>query len=201
MNKLILASASPRRRELLLQIGMEFETLPAKGEEKLPDREKLAPCEVVEKLSEQKAEEVFGKLSQDAGEFPIVIGADTVVALEGQIMGKPGDRQEAVAMLSRLQGRAHQVYTGVTLIRKREAGKPPVKITFHEKTQVVMYPMSGEEISAYVDTGEPADKAGAYGIQGRGAAFIREIRGDYYNVVGLPIGKLYQELKNLEKDK
>lgn len=194
MNKIILASASPRRRELLTQIGMEYEVIPAEGEEKLPAG-KASPSEIVEILSEQKAGEVFERLLKEKRRDFLVIGADTVVALEGKVMGKPGSRQEAVAMLTRLQGRSHQVYTGVTLIAQEGGNDQPHKITFHEKTDVVMYPMSEAEINAYVDTGEPADKAGAYGIQGKCAAFIREIHGDYNNVVGLPVSRLYQEMR------
>lgn len=194
MNKIILASASPRRRELLTQIGMEYEVIPAEGEEKLPAG-KASPSEIVEILSEQKAGEVFERLLKEKRRDFVVIGADTVVALEGKVMGKPGSRQEAVAMLTRLQGRSHQVYTGVALIAQEGGNDQPHKITFHEKTDVVMYPMSEAEINAYVDTGEPADKAGAYGIQGKCAAFIREIHGDYNNVVGLPVSRLYQEMR------
>lgn len=230
MNKVILASASPRRRELLTQIGMEYEVIPARGEEKLPQSRakgsadcaadcggecslncsadceessgggaELPPSEIVELLSAQKAEEVFERLLKEKRSFFTVIGADTVVALEGEVMGKPGSRQEAVSMLTRLQGRSHQVYTGVTLIAQSGEKEPPRQVTFHEKTDVVMYPVSEAEISAYVDTGEPMDKAGAYGIQGRCAAFIREIHGDYNNVVGLPVGRVYQELRRMGK--
>ncbi|MCM1136693.1 MAG: Maf family protein [Clostridium sp.] len=197
MNKIILASASPRRRELLRQIGMEFAVIPSTGEEYLPNREKLAPHEIVESLSEQKAMEVFERLSEEEKVNCIVAGADTVAALENQIMGKPRDKREACAMLSQLQGRVHQVYTGVTLLQGQGAGVPLCKRTFYEKTEVTMYPMTEAEIIAYVDTGEPMDKAGAYGIQGKCAAFIKEICGDYNNVVGLPVGRLYQEMKSL----
>lgn len=240
MNKIILASASPRRRELLQQIGIEFTVIPATGEERLPERgadgtadrapersgnhsadcnanhsmdcganpgadcsvncreRGPAPWKIVEALSAQKAGEVFGGLSEEKRESSIVVGADTVVVLEDEVMGKPGSRKEAGAMLSRLQGSSHQVYTGVTLIKGEGQSEPPRIVTFHEKTEVVMYPMSEAEINAYVDTGEPMDKAGAYGIQGKCAAFIREIHGDYNNVVGLPTGRLYQELKKLQ---
>lgn len=214
MNKVILASASPRRRELLTQIGMEYEVIPALSEEKLPVRKaggscaadcrdgegELPPSEIVELLSAQKAGEVLERLLKEKRSFFTVIGADTVVALEGGVMGKPGSRQEAISMLTRLQGRSHQVYTGVTLIAQNGENEPPRQVTFHEKTDVVMYPMSEAEISAYVDSGEPMDKAGAYGIQGRCAAFIREIHGDYNNVVGLPVGRVYQELKELRRN-
>lgn len=193
MNKIILASASPRRRELLSQIGLEFEVRPGNMEEITKSR---IPSQMVLELSEGKAMNVFERLSEEEQGTFIVIGADTVVAFGDQIMGKPENRRQAAEMLSCLQGNIHQVYTGVTLVRKKEAEKEFSRVSFFEKTSVTMYPMSREEIEAYVDTGEPMDKAGAYGIQGRCAAFIKEIRGDYNNVVGLPTGRLYQEIKN-----
>lgn len=187
--KIILASASPRRRELLHQIGMEFEVLPSQAEENTTSSK---PSEMVKELSYLKAADSFNRLSEEEQKEAIVIGADTVVFYEGQILGKPGCREKAVKMLSLLQGKTHQVYTGVTLLC---AGSRPV--SFYEKTDVTMFPMSEEEIEAYVATGEPMDKAGAYGIQGKCAAYIKEISGDYYNVVGLPIGRLYQEIKKI----
>ncbi len=186
MNKIILASASPRRQELLTQIGMEFKVIPS-GMEEVPQSRQ--PEVVVMELSEGKAGDVFESLPEKEKENSLVIGADTIVAFKGRIMGKPDSRENAQEILSCLQGGIHQVYTGVTLIW--QGGKR----AFYEKTDVVMYPMSMEEIKEYVDTGEPMDKAGAYGIQGQGAAYIKEIRGDYNNVVGLPIGRLYQEMK------
>lgn len=195
MNKIILASASPRRRELLEQLGVEFEIIPSQVEEKMKSME---PSRMVMELSEIKAEDIYNRLSQEEKELSTVIGADTVVALEDQVMGKPQSSSEAIEMLSRLQNNTHQVYTGVTLIFRKGPGKVPSKISFFEKTDVTMYPISSDEIAAYVNTGEPMDKAGAYGIQGRGAAFIKEIHGDYNNVVGLPIGRLYQEMKRYQ---
>lgn len=194
MNKIILASASPRRRELLEQIGLEFEVIPSCVEEKAASR---VPCEMVMELSALKAGDVFDRLKDEEKALSVVAGADTIVVFEGQVMGKPDSRKEAEDMLSLLQGKTHQVYTGVTLIRQKEKGQPPVAVSFYEKTEVTMYPVSSQEIRAYVDTGEPMDKAGAYGIQGKCAAFIQEICGDYYNVVGLPIGRLYQEMKKI----
>ncbi len=199
MNKLILASSSPRRRELLAQIGIPqegciFEVIPSRIEEKATGND---PAEMVRALSAMKAEDVFEIQEKEQREGFLVIGADTVVSLNGQIMGKPADEQDAVRMLTALQGNTHQVYTGVTLICRKKAGMPPSKVTFCEKTDVTMYAMSRKEISDYVNTGEPLDKAGAYGIQGRFAAFIREICGDYNNVVGLPLGRVYQEMKKL----
>lgn len=196
MNKIILASASPRRRELLEQIGMTFEVIPSDIEEKTKSQ---IPSEMVMELSGMKAMDIFEKLSLEERMSAIVTGADTVVALGGHIMGKPADEKAAQEMLSLLQGNTHQVYTGVTMVWQ-EKGQPPSKRTFYEKTDVSMYPMSAEEIRRYVETGEPMDKAGAYAIQGKCAAFIREICGDFYNVVGLPIGRLCQELKKINDE-
>lgn len=185
--KIILASASPRRRELLGQIGLDFQMLVSEVEEKVTTD---VPYLVVEQLSAKKAEAVAKK--PEAEESALVIGADTIVACDGQILGKPKDKQEAVYMLQKLQGRSHQVYTGVTLIYQGEVR------TFHEATEVEFYPMTDAEITAYVETSDPLDKAGAYGIQGYCARYIKGIVGDYNNVVGLPVGRLYQEIKRLE---
>ena len=185
--KLILASASPRRKELLGKIGLKFEIIPAKGEEVVT---KNLPWEVVEELSFQKAKEIADMQKEEC----IVIGSDTIVAKGEKIMGKPKDEADAYQMLSEIAGDVHQVYTGVTLIR---TGKEPKVITFAEKTDVYLYPMNDEEICAYIATKDPMDKAGAYGIQGDFAIHVKGIEGDYYNVVGLPIGKVYQELKQL----
>lgn len=196
--KLILASASPRRRELLDQIGMEFEVMPSGVEEKM---ESTVPYEMVMELSARKARNIFHRLSPEKRNGAVVAGADTVVAVENKILGKPKDEKEAQEMLSLLQGRTHQVYTGVTLIWKEHAqqteGEEMGKTSFYERTDVTMYPMSEEEICAYVESGEPMDKAGAYGIQGKCAAYVKEINGDFYNVVGLPIARLYQEMKKI----
>lgn len=188
--RLILASASPRRREILAQVGAEFEVIPAKGEELLTSTE---PKEAVLQLSCQKAEETAGRLSGDAGNI-VVLGADTIVSLDGAILGKPKDKKDAVRMLGLLNGREHNVFTGVTMIVRGD-GKEQI-ISFYEETRVFMYPMTKEQIQAYTETGEPLDKAGAYGIQGKCAVYIEKIVGDYYNVVGLPVAAIYQ---NLEK--
>ena len=185
--KLILASASPRRKELLGKVGIEFEIIPAKGEEVIT---KTLPWEVVEELSYQKAKEIADLQTEEC----IIIGSDTIVAKDEEIMGKPKDEEDAFRMLSEIAGDVHQVYTGVTLIR---TGNFPKVITFAEKTDVYLYPMTDEEIKAYIATKDPMDKAGAYGIQGDFAIHVKGIAGDYYNVVGLPIGKVYQELKQL----
>ena len=190
--KIYLASASPRRKELLKQVGLSFKTMPSTVEEKIT---KTEPNEVVEELSYQKAVDVCGKLAAEGKEDFVVIGADTVVSCWGRIMGKPEDKEDACLMLRDLQGRSHQVYTGVTLAWKSR-DISPMYFTFSECTDVTMYSMNEEEIKKYVDSGEPMDKAGAYAIQGLCAAYIQGICGDYNNVVGLPVGRVCQELKN-----
>lgn len=188
--KIILASASPRRKELLKQVGISFRTMPSIKEEKVT---KTKPQDVVEELSYQKAVDVCTQLSEQGKEDFVVIGADTVVSCWGKIMGKPEDKEDAYQMLYELQGKSHQVYTGVTLAWKYK-DTPAMFHTFHECTDVTVYPMSEEDIRRYIDSGEPMDKAGAYGIQGLFAAYIQGICGDYNNVVGLPVGRVYQEL-------
>lgn len=230
--KIILASASPRRRELLSQIGLDFEVVVSETEEKITSTE---PAKVVEELSVQKAEAVWEKLcsmtasqgsvtnaerleegsgvsrtdegsevydpEQKSGESTItdiiVLGADTVVACDGKILGKPADTEAAVAMLTMLQGRGHEVYTGVTILYEENGERKT--LTFHEKTTVYFYPMTDAQIREYVATGDPMDKAGAYGIQGFCARYISGIVGDYNNVVGLPVGRVYQELHGLQR--
>lgn len=187
MEKIILASASPRRRELLTQAGFSFEVKVSDAEETITERE---PQKIVEELALRKAKAVAA-----SEENALIIGADTIVAAEGKILGKPHSREEAFAMLSMLQGQTHQVYTGVALILKK-AGTEHTHV-FSEKTDVTMYPMTEQEIGDYIATGEPMDKAGAYGIQGQAAVYIRKIDGDYSNVVGLPIARLYQEMKGI----
>ena len=182
---LILASASPRRRDLLDQIGLNPEIEPSHVVERITSTK---PDLVVMELSEQKATDIA---DQHKGEAVVVIGADTVVAVDNQILGKPDSDSDAVRMLSLIQGRTHQVYTGVTLINCQTG----VKTTFIEQTDVSLFPMTDAEIRAYAATGDPLDKAGAYGIQGVFAAHVKAIHGDYYNVVGLPVGRVYQELK------
>lgn len=185
MKRIILASASPRRKELLEQIGLEFEIIPSTCEEVIT---KQNPGEVVEELSKQKAEDVAKKVSEG-----IIIGSDTIVYHAGRILGKPSDRDEATEMLQGLQGDVHSVFTGVTVIVKENGTK--ICHTFFQETKVRVLPMTDKEIEAYVDTKEPMDKAGAYGIQGRFAAWIEGIEGDYNTVVGLPIAALWQILK------
>ena len=197
--KIILASASPRRRELLQQIGLKFEVIPARGEEIIT---KTVPSEIVCELSMQKAKEVAAlseeQMEEDDNSL-IVIGADTVVCQDGKVMGKPSDRDHAIRMLEKLQGRKHSVYTGVTVLVMKP-GQEIVQHTFFVETKVEVYPMERREIEAYVDTGDPMDKAGAYGIQGCFAAWVKAIEGDYNNVVGLPVSALWQILKDYEME-
>lgn len=186
--EVILASASPRRRELLGQIGINFRIQVSEVEERIGA---VGPDEAVRELSAQKAEAVMAQLAQKEGS--LVIGADTVVSCDGVILGKPVDAEDAKRMLRLLSGRSHEVYTGVTLLH----GENRERYTFAERTVVHFAPMTEEEISDYVATGDPMDKAGAYGIQGICARYITGIEGDYNNVVGLPVGRLYQELKTV----
>ena len=204
MGQIILASQSPRRKELLEQIGLEFEICPAKGEEIIT---KNIPEEVAQELSLQKAMEVAAMVSRYGDEHKelmtpqdiLVIGADTIVAIDSQILGKPKDEADAFRMLSMLSGREHAVYTGVTFVFIDSSGKAGAH-TFFEKTKVQMKELSEEEIIRYVETGDSLDKAGAYGIQGRCAIYIEKIDGDYNNVVGLPVARIYKELQKLGID-
>ena len=186
---IILASGSPRRRELLEQMGIKNYRIV------IPDVDEHveghpAPDALVELLSRRKAEAVGAKAGADA----LVIAADTVVALDGAILGKPHSREEAAAMLAALSGREHAVYTGVTVLRGDKS------VTEHERTAVAFRALTGAEIDAYVSTGEPMDKAGAYGIQGVGALLITGISGDYFNVMGLPVCRLGRVLAEFGVD-
>lgn len=191
MYKVVLASNSPRRKELLTGMGVPFEVIPSHKEEVMT---KKNPSEVVIELSGQKAEDVASQVE----EMTMVIGADTVVAIDDTILGKPKDEEDAVRMIRMLQGRSHSVFTGVSIVIKENKNgedKNTKVIQFAEETKVYVYPMSEEEIRNYVATGEPMDKAGSYGIQGKFATFIQGLEGDYYNVVGFPVARIYQTLK------
>ena len=175
----VLASASPRRTELLEQGNIKHVVMPSHCEEVITSQ---VPSQVVEELSVQKAEDVYQQYeTKNTGDF-LVIGSDTVVAADGTILGKPKDKEQA-----------HQVYTGVTLLIKKDGKK--IRKTFHECSDVHVYPMSKEEIREYIATGEPMDKAGAYGIQGAFGVYICGIEGDYNTIVGLPLARVYQEMK------
>lgn len=174
MEKIILASASPRRRELLTTVGCEFEIVVSDADETL--EEGITPADAVETLARRKCAAV-STLKPDR----VVLAADTLVAIDGNVLGKPAAPDEAKAMLRSLSGREHTVYTGVAVRRGDK------EVFSHEETHVKFRELSDEEIDRYVATGEPMDKAGAYGIQERGALLVEGIRGDYPNVVGLPL--------------
>ena len=183
--QIILASQSPRRRELLERMGFtNFEIIPAAGEETADPS--LTPAQLVETLSMQKAAEVAA-----AHPDALVIAADTVVSIDGAVLGKPDSPEEAARMLSTLSGREHTVFSGLTV---RLGGKA---VTEHASTLVRFRPLAAEEICTYIATGEPMDKAGAYGIQGYGSMLVEGISGDFYNVMGLPVCRLAQILARL----
>lgn len=172
---IILASGSPRRRELLTQMGIDFQVVVSDVNESI-DKD-MPPEDQVYFISRRKAKAV----AQTVGPDKLVIAADTIVALEGKVMGKPHSREEAIEMLTQLSGKTHEVYTGFTL---QLGGKVVTKV---ERTAVTFRPLTSDEIGAYVATGEPMDKAGAYGIQGLGSMLVLGIQGDYFNVMGLPV--------------
>lgn len=179
--RIVLASASPRRRELLEMLRIEnLEIIPAKGEEKVD--EALSPEELVCALSRQKAQEVHDADAQR--ENSVFIGSDTIVYLDGAVLGKPADEDEARRMLRSLSGRSHKVYTGVTVIGNGRT------ISEAEETTVFFRDLTDEEIDAYIATGEPMDKAGAYGAQGIASLFVERLEGDFFNVMGLPVCRL-----------
>lgn len=182
--KVILASKSPRRCELMQQAGFVFDIEPSDKEEIITS---ILPKDIVEELSRQKALDVYKK--HDNKDI-LVIGADTIVSVDNKILGKPKTKQEAYEMLKTLSGRTHEVYTGVCFATNKKIH------TFNECTKVTFYEMTDNDIWSYVNTNDPMDKAGAYGIQGKCAIYIKEINGDYNNVVGLPISRLYHELKS-----
>lgn len=181
MRHIILASASPRRKEILQLADLSFNIMPSDAEEITT---KTEPQEVVMELASIKAKDIYERSDKQS----MVVGADTVVAYKGQILGKPSDEEDARRMLSMLSGQTHEVYTGVCVI---EDGQ--IK-TFYEETKVTFYEISEDEINRYIGTGEPMDKAGSYGIQGKAAVFIKGIEGDYYNVVGFPIARFLHEI-------
>lgn len=188
---IILASASPRRTELLKQAGFTFTVIPSSIEEQ---RTETSPDKLAEDLAFQKAEDVYQSIKQDyTGKDFMVIGADTIVYYDGEVLGKPADEQEAFDMLKMLSDRTHQVYTGLAIILKKADEKQIYLM--HERTDVTFYPISDHELKDYIATGDPLDKAGAYGIQGPFAVHVKKINGDYNNVVGLPIARLYQSLQ------
>jgi septum formation protein len=185
--KIVLASQSPRRKELIGVIAENVEIRPVPCDETLP--EGIGAREAVEYLSKIKNE----ASRQCSAPDEIVISADTVVAVNDRILGKPADKDDARGMLNLLSGKTHQVYTGVTISDSK------AWVTFSEKTDVVFYDLTEQEIEEYISSSEPYDKAGAYGIQGKARVLIKGINGDYFNVVGLPVARLKRELENFIK--
>ena len=191
MYQVILASNSPRRKEILTQVGIDFTVLPSSVEEVIT---KTIPEEVVQELSLQKAQDVATHfVTQQRDDTAIIIGADTVVAINDSILGKPKDDQDASNMIKQLQGNEHSVFTGVSIVICK--GEEQNILQFYEETKVEVNPMTEEEIMSYLSMGDHKDKAGAYGIQGSFGAYIKGIQGDYYNVVGFPIARFVQVLK------
>lgn len=179
---IILASASPRRKELLSMAGINYTCIPSDAAETVP--EGLSASAIPEYLSGLKADAVFCQHPTDT-----VIGSDTIVYIDGRVLGKPGSKSEAYVMLKTLSGRKHTVYTGVTIL------SPGREDRFTSSTEVEFYELSDEEILNYIDSGEPMDKAGAYGIQGLGAVLVKRIIGDYFTVMGLPIAETVRRLR------
>jgi septum formation protein len=182
MEHLILASSSPRRKELLENLRLSFEVSSSDVDESFSNE--LSPSEVVMELADKKATAV-------AAHYPnaFVLGADTIVVLDGEILGKPVDEKEAISMLQKLSGKTHEVFTGVAILSPNE------KIRFYERTTVTFWELTETEINMYVSSGEPLDKAGAYGIQQLGSFLVKEIKGDYFSVVGLPVARTVRELR------
>lgn len=193
MDEIILASRSPRRRELLERMGLTFRIIVPDIDEHM-DRS-LPPHALVETISAEKAKAVQAQVGKrPAGQTPVIIAADTAVALDGELLGKPYDEADARRMLTALQGRHHQVYTGFTVLRGEKM------VVRSEESEVFFRGLTQEEIGQYISTGEPMDKAGAYGIQGYGAMLVEGVRGDYFNVMGLPVCALGQVLKGFDID-
>ena len=187
MEKIILASASPRRKELMTMASLSFDVIVSDCDETI---EYDGPEDMVRKLSLLKAKNVAEKIQKTETEPHIVIGADTIVYFQNQILGKPKNEEDAFRMLQAMSGKTHTVYTGVTLIDSASGQTE----TFCEATKVEFYDVTDEEIRAYIATGDPLDKAGSYGVQGRGCFLVKRIEGDYFTVVGLPIAHLLREL-------
>lgn len=190
--KLILASGSPRRREILQMQGIEFEIIKSTCEEIITEKE---PDKVVMELSHQKAEDVAKNL--EVMEDTLILAADTVVAYEGRILGKPASEEEAKKTLQMLSGKKHQVYTGVTLYSLLADGSAGIDTSFYVCTNVEFFELEDWEIDKYIASGDPMDKAGSYGIQGSFGVYVKGIEGDYNNVVGLPMAELYHKMKEL----
>jgi len=195
MYSIILASESPRRKEILERMGIPYETIPSHVLEVVSE---TSPSDMVIALASLKAKDVASRIKEkdfkDKKKL-IIIGADTIVFHKGQALGKPKDRNDAIKILNSLSGDAHEVKTGVCIIiRDLTTCSEDEIITFDVSTQVIVQPLTSQQIEDYVDTGEPMDKAGAYGIQGGFGIYIKEIHGDYYNIVGFPIAKIHEKL-------
>ena len=188
---IILASGSPRRKELLLQIGIVPEIIVSHVEEKITSD---VPAEVVMSLAEQKAVDI----AKNMPEGKVILGSDTVVAADGKILGKPKSHEEAYEMIRSLVGRSHQVYTGVCIVKKGAADGKDTVVSFYDETDVQVSGMTEAEIREYADSEEPMDKAGAYAVQGFFARYIEGLRGSYANVMGLPVHLVYRKLKELD---
>jgi len=219
--RVILASGSPRRKELLEMIGVEFEVISGNQEENYKSTQ---PEDIVKELALMKAEYVAKIIESKYHKDFLIIGADTIVVMDNKIIEKPGDQEEALEMLRNLQGRSHYVYTGVALLNyvadrcknhkgdkleekaekeEQACGANGFKkevFNFTAKTKVHIDSISDEEIKDYIKTGDPFDKAGGYGIQGRFAVFVKGIEGEYYNVMGLPVASLYKKIKQLSNN-
>ncbi|MBQ9603985.1 MAG: septum formation protein Maf [Firmicutes bacterium] len=193
--KYILASGSPRRQALLKQIGMDFEIITADVDESYEDG--TPPDKIVSALSRRKGLAVYDKIKNGLSNETVIISADTLVALDNKVLGKPKDENEAFEMLSALSGRSHFVYTGVTLIYRSKNGIKDM--TFTDGAEVFFRDLDENEIKDYIATGEPMDKAGAYGIQERGAVLAEKIHGDFYTIVGLPIVRVVTGIRELTK--
>ncbi len=193
MLKIVLASQSPRRKKLLTQLGLIFEIIPSSIEEVITSNR---PVDIVKELSLQKANDISSRVTNS-----LVIGADTIVVKDREILGKPTDEADAINMLSNLSGEAHSVFTGVSFVITDSNKETVSQYSFFEETKVWFSTLSENEIRSYVATGSPMDKAGSYGIQDDwGSVFVERIEGDYYNVVGFPLNRFYRELKKFQPD-
>lgn len=191
MLKIVLASQSPRRKKLLTQLGLIFEIIPSSVEEVITSN---SPVKIVKELSFQKANDISNRVANS-----LVIGADTIVVKDEEILSKPVDEADAVTMLSNLSGEAHSVFTGVSFVVTNDQKETIASHSFFEETKVWFSALNDSEIRSYVATGSPMDKAGSYGIQDDwGSVFVERIEGDYYNVVGFPLNRFYRELKKFQ---
>ena len=191
--QITLASTSPRRKDLLKTLGVDFNILAPDFEEVIKAGED--PLEYVKRNAKGKAQSVLSLVSHDDKKISLMIGADTIVCIDHKVLEKPKDKNEAADMLRKLSGRTHEVYTGIALFWIKGGKTHCVQDVF--KTEVTFKKLSGEEIMSYVNTGEPLDKAGAYGIQGKAAYFISSIDGSYTNVIGLPLSGVYEKIEQI----